>query len=396
MNLLLTDEQRAYAEGLRRYLDGLDLTEVYAERRVGTAEVSEAGPVAQRLLRKMSKDGWLGVGWPTEYGGGGRTAVEQWIFIEEMTYRNLPTGGLTLSAIGPTIMRVGSEAQKATFLPGILSGDLVFAIGYSEPNAGTDLASLQTRAIRAGDDYLINGQKIYTTGAHYATHIWLAARTGERDSRSRGISVIIVPIDTPGIVVRPLFTQSDGRTNEVFFSDVTVPIENRVGAENGGWDIIRLMLSFERLMPYSSLWQHFERLLAWADTPEAGGTVPIHSVEVRGKLGRLAAEIEIARLLALRTAALIDEGDLPPGTSSITKVFYSELQQRLHVAAMELAGPSSRIRVGDAKAPAEGAFERLYRSSSMLKFGAGANEIQREIIATQRLGLPRSQIKVRT
>lgn len=393
MDLLLTEEQRAFGDSLRSYLDGLDLDDVYAERRVGTAEISEAGPAAQALLQRMGADGWLGVGWPTEFGGQGRSAVEQWIFIEEMTYRGLPTGGLTLMAIGPTLMRLGTEQQRDEYLPAILAGDVVFAIGYSEPNAGTDLASLQTRAVRDGDAYVVNGQKIYTTGAHYATHIWLAVRTGAKDSRSRGISVLLVPLDAAGISVRPLLTQSDGRTNEVFLTDVRVPADNLVGGPDDGWNVIRTMLDFERLMPYSSLWQHFQRLVAWCRSERSDATRAIDDPEVRRTLGQLAADIELARLLALRTAVKVDDGEALRAESSMSKVWYSELQQRLHVTAMDLVGPDAQLRVGDVDAPSGGLFERLYRSSSMLRFGAGANEIQREIIATQRLGLPRHSVR---
>lgn len=388
MDFQWTQDQLAFAADLRAYLDSLDVSDVLAERRIGTAEVSEPGAAGQRLLKRMAADGWLGVGWPVEYGGKGRSAVEQWIFTEEMTSRRLPTGGLTLMAVGPTIMRLGTEEQKREFLPPILAGETVFAIGYSEPSAGTDLASLTTRAVLDGDDYVVNGRKIWTTGAHYATHIWLAVRTGPVAERSRAISVLLVSLSTPGISVRPLITQSDGRTNEVLFEDVRVPRRYLVGAENGGWSVIGTMLDFERSMPYASTWTDLRRLVDWCASDESG--VVLDEAEVRGTLGALAADISIARLLALRMAAEIDEGRRTPAAASMTKIWYSELQQRLHTSAIDIGGPDVLLGVDEPAAPLGGVFERLYRSSPMLKFGAGTNEIQRELVATQFVGLPRT------
>jgi hypothetical protein len=394
MDLLLSSAQTEFADSLRNYLDELDVTDVMAERKIGTAEVSEAGPKAQALLRKMSKDGWLGVGWPKEFGGLGRSLVEQWIFVEEMTTRGLPTGGLTLTSVGPTIMRLGAEGQLRQYLPQILAGEYVFAIGYSEPNAGTDLGSLSTRATLEDDMWVINGQKVWTTGAHYATHIWLAVRTGRKEDRTRGISIIVVPMDTPGILVRPLYTQSDGRTNEVFFDDVRVPASNLIGELNGGWDVIRMALNFERLMPYSSLWRDLRRVLQYIASEDEDEIGALEDVEVGRRLAVLAAETEIARLLCLRVAAQIDEGLVPGAESSMAKVFYTELQQRLHTTAIDVLGERALLRVGGRHSPVGGVFERLFRSSTILKFGAGTNEVQRDIIATQHLGLSRAPTRI--
>jgi len=394
MDLLFTSAQIEFANSLRNYLDDLDLTEVMTERKIGTAEVSEAGPRAQQLLRTMSKDSWLGVGWPKEFGGMGRSLVEQWIFVEEMTTRGLPTGGLTLTSVGPTIMRLGTKEQQLQYLPQILAGEYVFAIGYSEPNAGTDLGSLATRATLEDDTWVINGQKVWTTGAHYATHIWLAVRTGTKEDRTRGISIIAVPMDAPGIQVRPLRTQSDGRTNEVFFDDVRVPAGNLIGDLHRGWDVIRMALNFERLMPYSSLWRDLRRVLQYVGVEDQDEVEALDDLDVRRRLAVIVAETEIARLLCLRVAAQIDEGLVPGAESSMAKVFYTELQQRLHVTAIDVVGERALLRVGAEDAPAGGVFERLFRSSTILKFGAGTNEIQRDIIATQHLGLTRATTRI--
>src|SRR5581483_9945644 len=231
MLIALTAEQEAFLGELRAYLDGLDGTLVRAARSEYIQDSMAIRQHGRALVRRLGADGWLGIGWPVQYGGGGRSATEQWLFQEEMYLRKLPAGLLTLSSIGPTLIRAGSDAQRAEFLPKILAGELDVAIGYTEPNAGTDLASLRSRAVLDADggEYVINGQKVYTTGAHVATHLWLAARTGVPDSRHRGISLFIIPMQTPGITVRPLLTQGDERTNEVFLDDVHVPVAARIG-----------------------------------------------------------------------------------------------------------------------------------------------------------------------
>lgn len=380
----LTDGQRDFLARFRAYLDTLDVEGIAEE---ADADLQEVGPKGQSLLRRMGADGWLGVGWPVAYGGKGATAVEQWLAREELEHRGLPHGGMALTCIGPTLMRVGTEKQKREFLPRIIAGEIEFALGYTEPNAGSDLAALVTRAVRDGDEYVVNGQKVYTTAAHYASHIWLAARTGEARSRHNGISVLIVPIDAPGITVRPLHTQSDGRTNEVFFSDVRVPVDQRVGDENEGWSIITMALDFERLLPYARNRHYLERLVAWAG--QGDGAAPLDDSDVAHRLARLAADTEVARLLALRTAWLIDTGAVPNVEASMLKVWLSQLRQDIAVEALAVIGPTAQVRIGEPGAPAGGIFERLWRASTVLKFAGGTNEVQRNIIAQRGLGLPR-------
>jgi alkylation response protein AidB-like acyl-CoA dehydrogenase len=380
----LDDGQREFLDRLRSYLDGLDVAEVVADFERDFTLIT--GP-SRDFLRRLGRDGWLGVGWPVEYGGQGRSAIEQWLFLEEMAYRKLPSGNLTLSSIGPVIAHFGTDDQKRAYLPGILAAELEFAIGYTEPGAGTDLANLQTRARRQPDgSWIIDGQKVFTTGASIATHLWLAARTGPPDSRHKGISLFVVPMGTPGITVRPLITQSGERTNEVFLDGVVVAAGGLMGEEHGGWAVITHQLDLERLFAVGLLRRQFEQLVGWQATTEPA---PGEGVHARHRLAALGADLEASRLLSLRAAWMIDSGSTPYAEASMAKVWYSELRQRLALEALDLMGPEGQLEYGQADAPAGGDFERSYRSSTVFKFGAGTNEVQRTIIAQRALNLPR-------
>jgi alkylation response protein AidB-like acyl-CoA dehydrogenase len=240
---------------------------------------------------------------------------------------------------------------------------------------------------------VINGQKVFTTAAHFGTHVWLAARTApDRELKHRGLSVLIVPLDTPGITVRPLYTQADIRTNEVFFEDVRVPAGNRVGQENGGWAIITMALDFERILPYAGLAREFEELLAWSahtDVDGDGKTV-LEDTANRHALCELAVDLEIGRLFSLRTAWMVEEAQIPNAEASISKIWLSELHERLASCGLGLMGEEGQYRVGTEDAPLSGNFDQIYRAFPPMKFGAGTNEIQRNIIAQRGLGLPRS------
>jgi hypothetical protein len=381
-------EQQGFLDRLRAYLDSLDTEAVVADYEADFTLIT--GP-SRDLLGQLGRDGWLGVGWPAEYGGQGRSAVEQWLFAEEMAYRRLPSGNLTVSSIGPVIAHLGSEEQKREYLPGILAADLEFAIGYTEPNAGTDLANLQTRAARQADgSWVANGQKVFTTGASIATHLWLAARTGPSDSRHKGISLFVVPMGTPGITVRPLYTQSGERTNEVFLDDVRIGASGLVGEENGGWAVITHQLDLERLFAVGLLRRQFERLVGWQAERGAEREKPgVEEPYARHRLAALGADVEVSRLLSLRAAWMIDSGRTPYAEASMAKVWYSELRQRLALEGLDLMGAEGQLGWQEDGAPEGGDFEHSYRSSTVFKFGAGTNEVQRTIIAQRALGLPR-------
>ena len=386
MDFGLAAESLEFRDKLRAYLDGLSVQDVVAET---LGDDHEAGPAGQRLLAQMGRDGWLGVGWPREYGGGGRSAVDQLLFFEEMAYRRLPNGGLTVSSVGPTLMRFGSEEQKRMFLTAILAGDIHFAVGYTEPDVGTDVAAIRTRAVRDGDHYVVNGQKVYTTGAHNCSHVWLAVRTHPTESRHRGLSVLIVPLNTPGVSIRPLYTQADTRTNEVYFQDARVPISALVGEENMGWAVMMAALDFERLFAFSAARRDFEELVGWlSQYPEATNPL-LADRAVAHRLAVLAAQLEVARLFALRAADLIDRGRIPTAEASALKVWMSELRHRIAIDGTALIGEDALRKTGEPGSPAGGQLEHQFRAGTVLKFASGTNEVQRDIIAQRGLGMPR-------
>ncbi len=348
------------------------------------------GPLGKKFVRLMGQQGWLGIGWPQQYGGQGRGAIDQWLFLEEMDLESLPTGGLTLSSAGPTLMRVGTEEQKREYLPKILTGEIEFAIGYTEPEAGSDLASLKTRAERDGDSYVIDGQKIYTSAAHHSTHIWLLARTDPDAPKHRGISLFIVPIDAPGITIRPLATMGSERSNQVFFKHVRIPAANLVGEENRGWYYAAMALDFERLIPHARTQRQLQDLIDYAKNSVVEGRPLSKHPRVRHVLARLAVQVEVVRLFSLRSAWMIENGKTPNVEASILKVFISELSEHIAVAAQDIMGPYAALRRADRLAPANGRIERLYRGFPMSKFAGGTNQVMRNIIAQRGFGMPRS------
>jgi len=386
MDFSLSPEQEAFEKEIRRFVDENLTPELRAEVE---REQYSIGPLGKQFLKLMGRQGWLGIGWPREYGGQGRGAIEQWLFLEEMAAENLPTGALTLSSAGPTLMRVGSEQLKSEYLPKILSGEVEFAIGYSEPNAGSDLASLQTQAVRDGDSYLINGRKIYTSAAHHSTHIWLLARTDPNAPKHRGISILILPIDAPGVTIRPLYTMGSERTNEVFFQDVRVPAGNLVGEENKGWYYVSMALDFERLMPHRRTRRFLDNLIDYAKNTVVDGQPLSKHPRVRTTLARLAVDVEVTRLFSLRSAWMIERGQVPNAEASILKVWITELNERIALAAQDIMGPYATLRENDPLAPAEGRLEKLYRGFPMHKFAGGTNQVMRNIIAQRGLGMPR-------
>jgi 3-oxocholest-4-en-26-oyl-CoA dehydrogenase alpha subunit len=382
----LTPEQEAFQKRVRQFIHEHLTPQLREEVE---REQYAIGPLGKKFVRLMGQQGWLGIGWPTEYGGQGRGAIDQWLFLEEMALENLPTGGLTLNSAGPTLMRVGSEQQKQEYLPRILAGEIEFAIGYTEPNAGSDLASLQTRAVREGDSYVINGQKIYTSAAHHSTHIWLLARTDPKAPKHRGLSIFIVPNDAPGVTIRPLETMGSERSNEVFFEDARIPAANLVGEENRGWYYVTMALDFERLMPHTRTRRYLEHLIEYAKNTVVDGRPLSKHPQVRVALARLAVEIELLRLFSIRCAWMIEHGQVPNAEASVFKIYMSELNGRIAIAAQNIMGPYATLGAGDSLAPQEGRLEKLYRSFPLYKFAGGTNEVMRNIIAQRGLGMPR-------
>ncbi|SNY88985.1 hypothetical protein SAMN04244553_5981 [Nocardia amikacinitolerans] len=379
----LTAEQRALRDELRRYFADLVTPEEEAEMAV-----NRHGDAYRAVVKRMGRDGWLGVGWPKEYGGQGFGPVEQQIFFNEAVRADVPLPLVTLLTVGPTLQSFGTDAQKQKFLPGILSGDIHFAIGYSEPEAGTDLASLRTSAVRdASGDWIVNGQKIFTTGAHEADYVWLACRTGTAESRHRGITILIVDTKDPGYSWTPIIT-CDGahHTNATYFDNVRVPADMLVGEENRGWRLITTQLNHERvsLGPSGKIEQLYDRVRDWA-RPRGLLVEP----DVQRSLGRMHAMVRLNELLNWQVAGTVD-GDQSQviADASATKIFSTESLQEAGRLAEEIVG-----RHGDPAEPATAELltwlDRRTKQNLVVTFGGGVNEIMRELVATAGLNLPR-------
>jgi alkylation response protein AidB-like acyl-CoA dehydrogenase len=381
----LTPEQRALQRELREYFEALMTPERRSELKGG-----EAGGEAYRaLVRRLGTDGKLGTGWPKEYGGQGRTPLEQYLFYDEANRAGVPLPLVTLNTVGPTLMLYGSDEQKDHFLPQILKGELHFAIGYSEPGAGTDLASVSTRAVRDGDEYVINGQKVFTTGGHDADWIWLACRTDPDAKKHKGISIILVPTDVPGFKHTPIWVLGGGHTTATYYEDVRVPVTNVVLEENAGWKLITSQLNHERvaLGLAGKLDRHYAEVLDWARaTRLADGTRVIDQEWVQQTLGRVHAVVETEKLLNWRVAAALGEGALNPAHASAMKVFGTEQQVDCLRRLMDVVGAHATI----AGSAPYGTLEQAYRQAPVGTFGGGVNEVQREIIQMAGLEMPRA------
>jgi alkylation response protein AidB-like acyl-CoA dehydrogenase len=352
-----------------------------------------AGP-AQALKefeRKVADRGWYGINWPVEYGGLGLSPVHQNILMHEFQYWGAPNLDLTVTSVGPMIIRHGTAANKEAFLPPIARGELRCAVGYSEPDAGTDLASLRTRAELDGDEWVINGSKIWNSNASTATHEWLCVRTDPSAAKHRGISVIMVPIDAPGIEITPLVTWSDYATYQTFFTDVRVPRDNLIGEPNEGWRYITGALALERgaLTNAGDLRRAVDDLIDLARAPGSHGRRPADDPIVRRKIAQLDADVDVAVLMSLEAAVLLEQGEIPTVTVTVEKVFSSELRQRIADVGTQIAGVAGVLQASGSDQLR--AFERLYRSAPLLRFGGGTNEVLRDVIATVGHGLPRSR-----
>ncbi len=389
MDFALTEEQQDLRTELRQYFRDLLTPELQAQ----LAEDEMGGPVWKQVVKQVAADGWLGIGWPEEYGGQDRSPIEQLIFFDEAQRAEAPVPMLSINTVGPTIMRFGTQDQKDRFLPGILSGDLNFAIGYTEPGSGTDLASLKTKAVRDGDEYVVNGQKIYTSLALAADYVWLAARTDPDAPRHKGISIFLMPTDTPGFSVQPLDIMGGADTTATFYEDVRIPAANLVGEENGGWGLITSQLNYERVAICNAglIWRYLEEVTEWARaTPTADADRVIDEQWVQLGLARVRAAAEVLQLMNWKVAYGLTVGDLSPADASATKVFGTHRYIECLGILMEIMGPISFLRAGSPDALLRGRIERSYQGILVLTFGGGTNEIQRDIIAMLGLGLPRA------
>ncbi|MBT2390151.1 acyl-CoA dehydrogenase family protein [Streptomyces sp. ISL-1] len=358
----------------------------------------------RRLLRRIGADGRLGLGWPVEYGGQGRGPDEQFVFFDEAYRAGAPVSMVTLNTVGPTLMKYGSAEQKSYFLPRILSGDVVFAIGYSEPEAGTDLASLRTRAVRErnpdGDFWLVDGQKIFTSNGQSADWIWLACRTDPQAPKHKGISIILVPTDARGFTWTPIETVGGLTTTSTYYDGIRVPAANLVGEENGGWGLITNQLNHERVALAAIGMQaegFYEAALDRARTPDpVTGERRIDEPWVQFRAAEVHARLAATRLLNWRLVGDVGAGRPAPGDASGVKFAGTESAVESYRMCQEISGEAGLIRGGspgslDIGALGDGELERMNRAAQINTFGGGVSEVQREIVATMRLGMKRGK-----
>ena len=346
------------------------------------------------FVRKVGEKGWLTMAWPKEYGGGGRSYIDYAIYTEEMFYNRAPLYPvwLSLNTAGPTMYTYGSDAHKKELLPGISQGEIVFCQGFSEPEAGSDLASLQTTAVVDGDFFVINGQKVWTSYAHRAQYMLLMARTDPQAPKHRGISQFVVDMKTPGIEVHPLVDMMEHHDfNEVFLNDLRIPKSCLMGEENNGWHQAMTTVSFER-SPINGVAESrriLDDIMNHVKTTYSDGLIIANNPLVQHKLAELVTEVEIARLLCYNVAWLQSQGMIPEAEASIAKVFSTELKYKLTQVVMEIIGVTSLIQPGSNWCCLNGRMEREHLRSLGLLFGGGTSEVQRNVIALRGLGLPR-------
>jgi alkylation response protein AidB-like acyl-CoA dehydrogenase len=383
-----TSEQESLRTELRAYYAKLLTPEV----RDAVHQGQGVGEATRAVVRQMGRDGWLGIGWPKEYGGQGRSQIEQFIFFDESMRAGAPVPMLTINTVGPSIMKFGTAEQKQFFLPRILRGEIHFCIGYTEPGAGTDLASLQTRAVRDGDHWVVNGQKVFTSLASDADYVWLAARTDPAAPKHKGISLFAIDMKTPGIRVDPMHLLSEHDINSTFYEDVRVPASALIGGENNGWKLITNQLNHERVTLCSPgiLEQAFQGTRAWAQqTRLADGRRVIDQEWVQTNLARVWTGLEFLRLINWKVAWTAMQDRLDVADASTIKVWGTEWYVESFKLLMEVFGPRAYLKRGSPEAVMAGHLEHLYRSLIILTFGGGTNEIQRDLIGLFGLGLPR-------
>jgi alkylation response protein AidB-like acyl-CoA dehydrogenase len=397
MDLNLTPQEQSFRDEFRAWL-AANIPEGWGTADAHAPEDSkERFDFLRAWQKKMHEAGWVAVHWPKEYGGRGASIIEQAIFIEEMARANAPQliNVLGLSLLGPTLIAYGTEAQKKRFLQNIMSADEIWCQGYSEPNAGSDLAALRSEAVLDGDHFVVNGQKTWTSFGHYADWCFGVFRTDPEAAKHKGLTYMLVDMHSPGVSVRPLKQMTgESEFNEVFFKDVRVPVENVVGKVNDGWNIAIATLMFERGTLGASLQITFkrqiERLIELALTLDRGGRPASEDPIIRQKLAQIYAEIEIFRLNQMRTLTRMSKAGVPGPEGSIQKIFWSEMNQRMQQVAMEMLGPYGQLTSESPHAVDHGQWAHAYLRSRGNTIEAGTSEIQRNIIGHFVLGLPKS------
>ncbi|WP_186628394.1 acyl-CoA dehydrogenase family protein [Rhodococcus sp. BP22] len=386
MYLDLSDNSKALRAELRAYF----AENINEQDRRDLVTQTEGGPTFDRILRKMGADGWLGLGWPEEFGGRGEDPEALYVFYDEVVRANAPLSLVTLNTVGPALIKNGTQQQKDFFLPPILAGELIFAIGYTEPNAGTDLAALETRARVEGDELVINGNKIYTSAGVFADWVWLAVRTDPDAPRHKGISVVLVPTSAPGFSVTEIHTVGGISTSATYYEDVRVPLSNVVGELNQGWGLITNQLNHERVALAARggiANEMFAEVLEWAKAEPAGEGVVFDISWVRDKMAEVYALLSAADLMNLRLVADVASNTLGGGDSAAAKVFGTEGVVSAYGMLQEVLGAKGLLRPGTPGAALEGRVEQLGRRAQNNTFGGGTNEVMREIVAGKTLGM---------
>ena len=392
MDFEFTPEQLEFVKEVEDFLDANDDPEVFDVTRENMAQIVDT-PLRRQFMAKVGEQGWLGITWPEEYGGKAGEGIYEYLLNEALAARGGPQIGKGVGIIGKTIISHGSERMKQEFLPKILRNEVEFAVGYSEPNAGSDAASMQLKATKVDGGWNLNGQKTWTTSAHFADWYWVGARTDPDAVKHFGITLFLVPMDHPNITVKEIWTMGDERTNEVFLDDVFVPDDYVVGELNHGFQYISEALDLERftLFTYSPIAQRLDLLTEYVKHATRDGEPLKDDAVVRSRIAQLHTQAEVARVLGLKFVFASSQGGAPPTSeASEYKLYTTEYSRRLANASMDIGGPGTQLRVRDEDAPMVGRAESTYRYTVIDTIGGGASEIQKNIIARRKLGLPKN------
>lgn len=392
MKIELTKNQQKLKDELKEYFSTLLNKELLSE--MSDPQFFEGGgPEFKKALKIMGQDGWIGLSWPKEFGGKEFTPIEQYIFVEEIMRTGFPFPFLTTESVGPMIAQYGSDWAKETIAKSILRGETIFAIGYSEPNAGTDLASLKTQALPDKEGFKINGQKIWTSLANYADYIWLAARTNNEVKKHKGISMFIVPTDDDGFSYTPIQTLGDVTTNMTYYDDIHVSKDNLVGELNSGWNLITSQLNLERLalVNHGPVDELYHQLLSLAKSTKVDSKNVLSDIDwVKSNFAKIYSGLETLKLICWKQVWGMENNVLSMTDASLAKIYGSEYFIEAYRMMMEIFGELSIIR-DDSLSILNSRLERMYRTASILTFGGGTNEVQRDIISMAGLLMPRSR-----
>lgn len=387
MDFEFTPEEEKIRQEVRKFLQKEVTPELIAESNENGR--CYGGPVSRKFMKKFAANGWLAPNWPKEYSGLDSSEMLNYIIREELACAGAPTVYVGAHMAGPTILRFGSPEMKQEFLPAIARGEVEYTLGYTEPQAGSDLSVLNLRADDKGDHFILNGQKTFNTSSHLSEYHWLAVRTDFEVPKHKGISMLVVDLSSPGITIRPLITMAGFRTNEVYYDNVAVPKKNLLGEKNKGFYYSMAALDFERMAPPGVFGRVFDQIVEYAKSTRVNGRPLSKDPLVQQKLAQMEIELEVAELLYFQLAHMLDKGKIPGYQSSMEKTFVTELGQRIANTGMEVMGLFGQLKRGSLLAPLDGTVEHYYRWTVVDTIYGGTSEIQRNIMATRGLGLPR-------